>query len=418
MIKYSSFVLENGLRVIVHQDKTTPMVAVNVLYDVGAKDEHPGKTGFAHLFEHLMFGGSVNIPSYDNPLQKAGGENNAFTNNDFTNYYLSIPLQNIETAFWLESDRMLDLAFSTKSLDVQRNVVIEEFRQRYLNQPYGDFWLLMRPHAYKKHPYQWSTIGKDISHIENATMQDVKAFYEKFYHPHNAILSVVGNITEKEVRELCCKWFAPIKKGIKYQRTIPQEPVQTKKRMLHVERDVPFDMICMAYHMCARVDKDFYATDLLSDVLSGGNSSRLYNRLVKEKQLFSELDAYITGDIDKGLFVFSGKLMQGVDMEQAEAAIKTEIDIIRQKKISERELKKVTNYVESSVEFSNISILNRAVKLAVSELLGDIELVNTEAQKYRRVTSEEIQNVANKILIEDNCSMMYYNAAGTQKNKK
>lgn len=418
MIKYSCFVLENGLRVIVHQDKSTPMVAVNVLYDVGAKDEQAEKTGFAHLFEHLMFGGSVNIPHYDTPLQKAGGENNAFTNNDFTNYYLSIPHQNIETAFWLESDRMLNLAFSPKSLDVQRNVVIEEFKQRYLNQPYGDFWLLMRPHVYKKHPYRWSTIGKDISHIANATMQDVKAFYEKYYSPRNAILSLAGNISEKEARLLCDKWFAPINKGVKNNRILPREPVQKKKRSLSVERDVPFDMICMAYHMCARMDDGFYATDLLSDVLSGGNSSRLYNRLVKEKHLFSELDAYITGDMDEGLFVFSGKLMQGVDMEQAETAIQAEIDMIKQKKISEKELKKITNYAESSLEFANIGIQNRALKLAVSELQGDIELVNTEAQKYRKVLPAEIQQAANKILNDHNCSVMYYKAAGKQKRKK
>jgi len=418
MIKYARFVLENGLRVIVHQDKSTPVVAVNVLYDVGAKDEDPGKTGFAHLFEHLMFGGSVNIPSYDTPLQNAGGENNAFTNNDFTNYYLSIPLKNIETAFWLESDRMLDLAFSPKSLDVQRNVVIEEFRQRYLNQPYGDFWLMMRPHAYKKHPYQWSTIGKDISHITNATMDDVRTFYKKYYHPQNAILSIAGNVTEKDVRLLCDKWFNPIKKGDKYSRNIPKEPVQRKKRILEVERDVPFDMICKAYHMCSRMGKDYYATDLLSDILSGGSSSRLYNRLVKEKQLFSELDAYITGDIDEGLFVFSGKLMHGVDMEVAENAIQQEIDSIKKKKISEKEFKKVTNKVEASVEFSNISILNRALKLAISELLGDIELINTEAHKYKSVTAAEVQDMAKKILIEDNCSVMYYKAAGMNKIKR
>ncbi len=415
MIKYSRYILDNGLKVIVHQDKSTPIVAFNILYDVGARDEHPDKTGFAHLFEHLMFGGSKNIPSYDTPLQLAGGENNAFTNNDFTNYYLSIPVQNIETAFWLESDRMLDLAFSPKSLDVQRNVVIEEFKQRYLNQPYGDFWLLMRPHAYKKHPYRWSTIGKDIRHIAGATMQDVKAFYEKFYNPCNAILSIVGNITDDEVLRLCDKWFSPIQKGTVIKRNLPREPVQTEKRTIRVERDVPFDMICLAYHMGPRMNDDYYATDLLSDVLSAGNSSRLYNRLVKEKQLFSELDAYITGDVDTGLFVFSGKLMQGVNMEVAEAAIQEEINKVRQKKISEKEHKKVINYVRSSIEFSNISTLNRALKLAVSELLGDIELINTEALKYSGVTAADIQQVANEVLVDSNCSVMYYMAAGKPK---
>ncbi|HNX06737.1 MAG TPA: pitrilysin family protein [Bacteroidales bacterium] len=418
MIKYSRYILDNGLKVIVHQDKSTPMVAVNILYDVGARDEHPDKTGFAHLFEHLMFGGSKNIPSYDYPLQLAGGENNAFTNNDFTNYYLSIPVQNIETAFWLESDRMLDLAFSPKSLDVQRNVVIEEFKQRYLNQPYGDFWLLMRPHAYKKHPYRWSTIGKDISHIAGATMQDVKDFYEKYYNPCNAILSVVGNITGEEVLELCHKWFSPIQKGTPIKRKLPKEPVQKEKRILRVERDVPFDMICMAYHMGCRMDKDYYATDLLSDVLSAGNSSRLYNRLVKEKQLFSDLDAYITGDVDDGLFVFSGKLMQGVDMEMAEKAIQDEISHIKQHKVPEKEHKKVLNYVRSTLEFSNISILNRALRLAVSELLGDIDMVNSETQNYSKVTSSDIQQAANKVLVDKNCSVMYYMAAGKRKKNR
>lgn len=414
MIKYSRFILDNGLKVIVHQDKTTPLVAFNVLYDVGAKDEQPLKTGFAHLFEHLMFGGSVNIPSYDTPLQKAGGENNAFTNNDFTNYYLSIPLQNLETAFWLESDRMLDLAFSPKSLDVQRNVVIEEFKQRYLNQPYGDLWLLLRPLAYKKHPYRWSTIGKDISHIENATMEDVKGFYRKFYNPCNAILSIAGNITENEVRRLCDKWFLPIQKGSTHSRNIPREEAQKQKRVLKVNRDVPFDMICMAYHMCDRLNKDYYATDLLSDLLSGGTSSRLYQRLVKEKQMFSELDAFITGDIDEGLFVFCGKLMKGVSMDEAESAILKEIEDVKTKKIPGKEFKKVINNVEASVEFSNVNVLNRALKLSVSELLGDIELANTEIYKYRELTTTHIREVADKILIDDNCSVLFYHASGAE----
>ena len=410
MIDYSKFKLENGLQVIVSTDTATPMVAFNILYNVGAKDEHPDKTGFAHLFEHLMFGGSVNIPSYDEPLQKAGGENNAFTNNDFTNYYMSIPRQNLDTAFWLESDRMLDLAFSEKSLDVQRQVVIEEFKQRYLNQPYGDFWMLMRPFVYKAHPYQWSTIGKDISHIENATMDDVRTFYHKFYHPKNAIVSVVGNITEAEVRSLCDTWFAPISKGERYMRNIPKEPMQRERRNLSVERDVPFDMICKAFHMCARMDNDYYATDMLSDILSNGNSSRLYNTLVKEKKLFSEVDAHISGDIEEGLFIFSGKLIKGITMEQAEAAIDEEIEHIMHIPIPEHELNKIKNKIESNMIFSNESILNRALKLAISTLLGDTEMVNTETEKYLQVTATDIQQMANNILIDSNCSALYYHA--------
>ncbi|MCK9613028.1 MAG: pitrilysin family protein [Bacteroidales bacterium] len=410
MIKFSHFELDNGLKVILNTDKTTPMVAVNVLYDVGARDEHPGRTGFAHLFEHLMFGGSANIPSYDTPLQKAGGENNAFTSNDITNYYLSIPAQNIETAFWLESDRMLNLAFSKKSLDVQRNVVIEEFKQRYLNQPYGDTWLLLRPLAYKKHPYRWPTIGKDINHIANATMDDVRAFYEKHYHPANAVLSVVGNITEKELRLLCEKWFAPIRKGKKMKRSLPKEPVQTKKRTQSVTRNVPFDMICMAYHMCARKSKDYYTTDFISDILSSGHSSRLYTKLVKEKKIFSELDAYITGDFDEGLFVFQGKLMKGKSMKQAEESIIEEISQLQETLVEEKELQKIKNKAESAIEFNNVNILNRALKLAVAELLGDTGLINDEAERYDAVTAVDIRRLAKKIFAEKNCSVLYYKA--------
>ncbi|MBE9491597.1 MAG: insulinase family protein, partial [Bacteroidetes bacterium] len=260
MIDFDKFELNNGLKVIVHQDTSTPIVAMNILYDVGARDEDPDKTGFAHLFEHLMFGGSENIPKYDVPLENAGGENNAFTNNDITNYYLTIPKQNMELAFWLESDRMLQLAFSEKSLEVQRNVVIEEFKQSYLNQPYGDIWLLLRPLAYKLHPYQWTTIGKDISHIENATRKDVKAFYRKFYNPNNAILTVAGDIEMKEIEKLAQKWFGSIESFPKHERNLPLEPKQLEQRHLRVKRNVPFDSIYKAYHMCKRTDEDYYTT--------------------------------------------------------------------------------------------------------------------------------------------------------------
>ncbi len=408
MIDFSKFTLDNGLKVIVSTDTSTPMVAVNVLYNVGAKDEQPDKTGFAHLFEHLMFGGSVNIPSYDEPLQMAGGENNAFTTNDFTNYYISIPRQNIETAFWLESDRMLGLAFSEKSLEVQRNVVIEEFKQRYLNQPYGDIWLLLRPLAYKVHPYRWSTIGEKISHIADATMDDVKGFYQKFYNPDNAILSVVGNATVDEVRELCLKWFEPIPSGKTYNRNLPQEPQQTARRNLTVSKEVPYDMILKAFHCGGRMDKDYYATDLISDVLSNGNSSRLYNNLVKEKKIFSEIDAYITGEIDAGLFVFCGKPVKGISIETAEAAIAEEINRMKNQLVSTEELDKSKTKLEATIEFSNVNILNRAIKLAASELLGDIDLANNEIYKYMAVSPQEMQQVARKIFTEENTSTLYY----------
>jgi predicted Zn-dependent peptidase len=318
MVKFEKFILNNGLKVLVNTDEDTPLVAFNLLYNVGAKDEEHDKTGFAHLFEHLMFGGSKNVPSYDEPLQLAGGENNAFTNNDITNYYITLPKENIETAFWIESDRMLELDFSEKSLQVQQNVVIEEYKQRYLNQPYGDVWLKLRPLAYKAHPYMWPTIGKDISHIQNANLEDVRQFFYRHYAPDNAILGISGNITPSEVKYFCEKWFAPIKARNIPLRNLPTEPIQNDKRKLTMKGNVPFDAIYKVYHSCSRIDKDYPSSDLISDLLSGGKSSRLYNHLVQEKRMFSELDAYITGDIEPGLFVISGKLMKGIKPEDAE----------------------------------------------------------------------------------------------------
>ncbi len=410
MIEFEKFTLNNGLKVIVHQDTSTPLVAVNILYDVGARDEDPDKTGFAHLFEHLMFGGSVNIPKYDVPLENAGGENNAFTNNDITNYYLTIPKQNLELAFWLESDRMLDLAFSKKSLKVQQNVVIEEFKQSYLNQPYGDVWLLLRPLAYKVHPYQWSTIGKEISHIENATMDDVRAFYKKFYNPNNAILVVAGNVTTLEIKDLTEKWFGPINPGETYIRKLPREPLQKEERTLRVNRKVPFDSIYTAYHMCSRRNKSYYTTDLTSDILSNGYSSRLYSRLVMEKRLFSEINAYISGDIDEGLFVITGKLMQKVKMEAAHQAIRDELEDIQQNLVSEVELQKVKNKIESTLQFSEINILDKAMNLAYAELLGDADLINQEILKYQSVTRDDILKTAQQLFKQENSSTLFYHA--------
>jgi predicted Zn-dependent peptidase len=408
MIAFEEFTLKNGLKVIVHTDKSTPMVCVNILYDVGARDEDENKTGFAHLFEHLMFGGSINIPNYDEPLQLVGGENNAWTNNDVTNYYCTVPANNIETAFWLESDRMLSLAFSEKSLEVQRNVVIEEFKQRYLNQPYGDVWLKLRPLAYKQHPYRWATIGKEISHIEQATMEDVKGFFKKHYLPSNAILVVTGHIETSEVKRLAEKWFEPIPSGEKPKRNIPAEPKQTEARFLTVEGDVPINSIYKAYHMCSRYDEEYQATDLLSDVLSRGNSSRLYKSLIKEKQLFSDVNAYVNGDMDKGLFVVTGKLNPGVTMEVAERAIEEELEKMRTGLVGDTELQKCKNKVESSLTFSEMDIMTKATNLAISELLGSASLINSEIERYQAVTSEDIRKVAMDVLDRNNCSTLYY----------
>ncbi len=408
MINYTKFKLKNNLTVIHHEDKSTPMVCLNILYDVGAKDEEESKTGFAHLFEHLMFGGSINIPNYDEPLQLVGGENNAFTTNDITNYYCTVPPENVETAFWLESDRMLSLAFTDKSLEVQRSVVIEEFKQRYLNQPYGDVWLLLRPLAYHLHPYKWATIGKEISHIENATMTDVKDFFKKHYHPANAILVVAGNIDLASVKQLSEKWFEPIEALTKVPRQLLVEPKQTEARKLTVERDVPASAIYKVYHMCARTDKEYHTTDLISDILSRGNSSRLYKNLIKDKQLFIDINAYVMGDFDKGLFVVSGKLADGVSMEDAEAAILIELDQMKHQLVSETELQKCKNKIESTVTFSETDVLTKATNLAISELLGDANLINLEIENYAKVTSQDILKQAKELLSETNCSTLYY----------
>ena len=410
MINFDRFTLNNGLKVLVHRDESTPIAVVNVLYDVGARDENPDRTGFAHLFEHLMFGGSVNIPVYDEPLQKAGGDNNAFTNNDITNYYLTLPKENLETAFWLESDRMLSLAFTEKSLEVQRNVVIEEFKQRYLNQPYGDAHLLLRPLAYKVHPYQWSTIGKETAHIADATLEEVKSFFYKHYAPNNAILSVTGNVTTGEVKKLAEKWFGPIEKRNIAPRNLPAEPAQTETRTRHVQRDVPFDAIYKAYHMCGRQDEAYHTCDLISDILSNGNSSRLYLRLVQQKKLFSELNAYISGSIDNGLFHFGGKLMKGISMQQAEDALNEEIDFLKIQPVDEYELDKVKNKVESTLVFSYTNTMEKAYSIAFFELLGNAGDINSEVDKYRRVTTANIQETAKEIFRKENCSTLYYEA--------
>lgn len=415
MIQFTRFTLPNGLTVLHHQDISTPLACVNVLYDVGARDEDENRTGFAHLFEHLMFGGSINIPSYDEPLQRVGGENNAFTTNDITNYYLTLPAQNVETGFWLESDRMLSLAFTEKSLEVQRSVVIEEFKQRYLNQPYGDAWLLIRPLAFKVHPYRWATIGKEIRHIEEARMEDVKSFFKKFYSPSNAILVVAGNVSLEETQRLCEKWFAPIPAGQRVQRNLPAEPRQEEYRREAVERDVPYDSLYMVFHMCARGDAEYHTMDLISDILSRGNSARLYNTLVKERKMFSEISAFVWGDLDKGQFVVTGKPVKGVDIETAEAAVFEELHRLQDELVSEQELRKVKNKMESSLTFAEMSLLDRAMNLAFFELLGDANRINDEGARYQAVTAEGIQAQAREVFRKTNCSALYYRARVTEK---
>ncbi|MFA6201223.1 MAG: pitrilysin family protein [Bacteroidales bacterium] len=408
MIHYNRFTLDNGLRVIVHKDDSTPLVAVNMLYCVGARDEDENKTGFAHLFEHLMFGGSKHYPEFDEIVDENGGESNAFTNNDYTNFYLTLPVSKLETGLMLESDRMENLIMSQKSLDNQKNVVIEEYKQRYLNQPYGDVWLLLRELSYKVHPYRWSTIGKDISHIENANLDDVKHFFKKYYSPNNSILSIAGNVETENVKELCNKWFGHIKKGDDIIKTDIKEPEQKEARELRVKRNIPQKTIYITYPMASRLEKEYYAFDLLSDILSNGRSSRLYNKLVKEKELFTEVNAFISGDTDNGLFIVTGKYRENVSMEDGKDALLEELYKIAYEKIEEEEFQKVKNKFESTIRFSQIKALDRAMNLCYFEFLGNIDQINNEVDLYQDLTIDFIQKVAKETFVKEKSNTLYY----------
>lgn len=408
MIHYNRFVLDNGLRVLVHEDTSTPMAVINIMYDVGSRDENPDKTGFAHLFEHLMFGGSINIPDYDEPLQRAGGENNAYTTNDLTNYYCQLPAENIETAFWLESDRMLSLAFSKKSLDVQRKVVCEEFKEHYINKPYGDVWHKMRELAYTVHPYRWMTIGKDLSHIENAQLNDVKEFFFKHYRPINAILVVAGNVKTEDIKRLADKWFGDIPMGEKYSRHLTDEPIQSQARVLDTQADVPLNAFYKTWHMESRLEKGYYVADLITEILGGGGSSRLYQSLVKEQKLFSNIDCYHFGSVEKGLITIEGKLVKGVSMDKAEQAVNEVIEKMQAESVSETELQKVKNKTESIIAFEDMTIMSRANSLAFYELLGDPDLMNKELGKYQQITAEDILSYSKTTLDAANSSTLHY----------
>ena len=399
---------------LVHEDNSTPMVAVNVLYNVGARDESPDKTGFAHLFEHLMFGGSANIPDFDDPIQNAGGDNNAFTNNDITNFYDLLPAQNIETAFWLESDRMLSLNFDEKVLDVQRKVVVEEFKETCINQPYGDVWHHLSEMAYQVHPYRWPTIGLIPKHVEDATLDDVRDFFHRYYRPNNAILVVAGKVTVAQVKRLAKKWFGPIPFGPVPHRKLPAEPPQVKLQRRINDANIPVNALYLAFHMPGRYEVDYYAVDLISDILANGQSSRLYRRLLKEKELFSQIDCYISGSIDPGLIIIEGKPAEGVTFEAAEAAIWAELELLKEQPVSERELQKVKNKTESTLLWSEASVLNKAINLAYFELLGDVDLINDEIKWYERVSINDIQRLAKTIFTQENCSELYYRVKATE----
>ncbi|MDE6493982.1 MAG: insulinase family protein [Bacteroidales bacterium] len=409
-INYRETVLDNGLKVLVHTDRSTAMVAFNLIYDVGAKDEDPQRTGFAHLFEHLMFGGSKNVKDFDMELEKVGASNNAFTNNDFTNYYITVPPDALQVAFRVESDRMRDLTLTPRKLEVQKGVVIEEFKERCLNQPYGDSDLLVRPLCYRKHPYAWSTIGKKIEHIEQVTLAEVKSFYNTFYKPDNAILTVAGPVEADAVFEMARQWFGAIPKGNRPPRRLPQEPVQTKARTKTVGRKVPADAIYKTFHMGPRMSDDFYVFDLVSDILSNGESSRFYTSLVKEKKLFNSINAYVSGDIEPGMFLVSGFLEEGVDFARAEDAVNQEIERLMLEPVRESELEKVKNKLETALLFSNMKAIDKAMNLGYFELMGSAAALNAEDGRYRGVTALQIQEAVKRCLTPANSSTLYYQA--------
>lgn len=409
MIQYSRTQLDNGLIVICHTDTGTPFVCVNTLYKVGARNEFPHKTGFAHLFEHLMFGGSVHIPDFDREVQDAGGDSNAYTTNDYTNYYITIPAPNIETALWLESDRMLSLCFSQHTLDVQKQVVVEEYKQRYLNAPYGDVWLKLRPLAYKVHPYRWPTIGISPEHIEKATLEDVKDFFHRYYAPNNAVISISGNISEAQALELVKKWFGDIPPSPYAFPEIPAEPIQRQSRLLVSEHNrVPADALYKVYHMDKRLSENFYCCDIISDLLSNGQSSRLYQNLIKNSRQFSEIDAYVGGESDPGLFIFSGKISDGVSIEKAEEALLDEITGFIHDPVTDREFEKILNKTEARISYSEINYQNKAANLAYFEFLGDLELINHEKARYEKISIRQLKETARKIFRTENCSTLLY----------
>lgn len=418
MIEYKKRVLGNGLTVVAHTDNSTPMAAVNLLYKVGSKNEDPNHTGFAHLFEHLMFAGSANVPDFDMPIQMASGENNAFTNNDYTNYYIALPAANVRTAMWVESDRMRDLTISQKALEVQRKVVVEEFAQRYLNQPYGDVWLILRALAYKVHPYMWATIGKSTDHIMEATVEQVRQFYDRFYRPDNAILSIAGPMSEDEIFALSEEWFGDISAvsaalpvapaGLNLPEVLPIEPQQMEQRRMTVVRQVPVSLIYMAFHIGDRMSDEYQVCDVMSDVLSNGTSSRLYQRLVKQRMVFSSVNAYMSGDVDCGLFVVTGRVLQGGDIEQAEDALWQELLLLTEELVDQEELVKVKNKFEANNIFSQINVMNKAMNLAYFELLGDAGLINTEVAQHGAVTAQQIRDTARSVFRVDNSCILHY----------
>ena len=419
MIDYQRFVLANGLRLIVHEDHSTPIAALSVQYAVGSRDERPERTGFAHLFEHLMFGGSAHAPDYDDPIQLAGGENNAFTNTDLTNFHVSIPAVNLDTALWLEADRMAYLTISARELDTQRKVVVEEFKETCLNEPYGDAWHHLSALAYRHHPYRWPTIGLEMRHVAEASLAEVRDFYRAHYHAGNAIVAVVGPTPADEVYRKAVKYFGGLpsgKTGDRPSEALPTEPEQTEARAATVESPVAIDTLYLAYGMCGRTDDDFYVIDLLTDILAEGSSSRLYRRLLKERELAITIDAYVTGTDDPGLIVFEAKPREGVSLEEVKIAIEGEIALLQTTLVDALELEKIKNKLDASMLFSELSTINKAINLCFYEGIGDLDLINSETERYAAIRAEDIRRVAIQYLRPERQNALYYRA--TAKGEK
>ncbi|MEG2612877.1 MAG: pitrilysin family protein [Alistipes sp.] len=411
MITYTQHTLANGLTVVVNRDRTSKLAAVNLLYRVGARNEDPARTGFAHLFEHLMFRGTRRVPNFDLPVQMACGENNAFTNNDYTNFYITLPTTNIETALWLESDRMMGLNITARKLALEKRVVIEEFRQHYLNQPYGDQLMLLRALAYERHPYRWTTIGMTPDHIEQATQVEVRDFYRRYYHPANAILSISSDLDEVQMIALADKWFGGIASAApETLPPIPQELAQHAARRMEVVRDVPATTLSIAFHMGGRTSRGFFIGDFASDLLSGGDSSRLYQRLVRERPLFASINAYITGSVDAGLFIFTGQLLPTTTVEVAEAALWEAIALMQSEPASEYEVEKVKNKFEANTLFGELNVMNKAMNLGYYAMLDDLPLINREVATYRSITATEVMDFSRTTFTADNSSTLIYKA--------
>lgn len=407
MIDFYRAKLENGLTLIHHEDKTTPFVLTNILYKVGAKHESPSRTGFAHLFEHLMFGGTKLFEDFDIPLQEAGASNNAFTNNDVTNYYEWLPAHNAELAFCMEADRMVNLKINKKSLDVQKSVVIEEFKEQYINKPYGDVWHIIREMVYEKHPYRWPTIGLIPDHIKEAKLEDVKEFYENFYTPSNAILVVAGNINRETCLEYTEKWFSPVTKKMHFVPEIPTEPEQNKQKRKTVHRDVKQNRLYVVFKMPGKDDPLFTVADLLSDILSLGESSILYKKFVIENKVAFDTDAFISGSVDTGLFVFTIRFKDNVNPEDSESVL---FEIIKNVMdyITPKALEKVKNKNLTSIYFSENELMNRGIGLAMGEALGDAGKINEEEAKYLGVTMDDLRSFAQKYLTPEKSNILYY----------